>query len=292
MVDRNSEAYMRNAPRTARSQVRQAFTLVELLVVIGIIALLISVLLPALSKARQQANSVACSSNLRQLGIAMQLYVNAYQYYPGHIQRLPNDPGKVFAVWPTRLRKMMNVKGDAMRMFRCPERPEEYEWRAGDTSGVVATANEEQYGYNPGESLLLSEQVGRRFSYGYNDWGAWDSAQPPRGLGGDLWLTGNYVKATRVRVSSDVIAISETTADGGYDFNVDPTDITPADGLEAPFGVHRGSANVLYADGHVVAKPVKDLVLYTNFNGNLITYGKSSTNWLKIAPQWNNDHKP
>jgi prepilin-type N-terminal cleavage/methylation domain-containing protein/prepilin-type processing-associated H-X9-DG protein len=62
---------------------RRAFTLVELLVVIGIIALLISILLPALNRAREQANLIACSSNLRQIGTLVQLYAaENHGYFP------------------------------------------------------------------------------------------------------------------------------------------------------------------------------------------------------------------
>src|SRR5437016_5753758 len=72
-----------------RSNRKTGFTLVELLVVIGIIALLISILLPSLNRARETANRVKCGSNMRQIGQAVLLYANENK---GNYPRTIYDP--------------------------------------------------------------------------------------------------------------------------------------------------------------------------------------------------------
>jgi prepilin-type processing-associated H-X9-DG protein/prepilin-type N-terminal cleavage/methylation domain-containing protein len=276
-----------------RTKNQTAFTLVELLVVIGIIALLISVLLPALNRARKAANAVTCASNLRQMGLASTMYINEYRYYPGHLGKNANSD--VFAVWPTRLRKYMK---NSQGVFKCPSQDASFEWPPNQTTPPVATIAETGYGYNVGESLLIWSATGPRFSYGYNDWGAgqipggqiqMDGSPTPyskqRGLGGDLWTAGGKeLKASRVRRAAEMIEIGDNTPDGSYDFNIDPCNYK-----EAPGAIHNGGANILWCDGHVTWKLQKELVLYILKNPTIV-YPVGTPPWNENAPQWNNDH--
>ena len=84
---------VRRTARGAASRVRRAFTLIELLVVIAIIALLISILLPSLSGARDSARDLICKTNMKQIGYAIQMYLDA--------QKDPVWPNLQFGAVPT-----------------------------------------------------------------------------------------------------------------------------------------------------------------------------------------------
>ena len=150
--------------RSHRPSSRRGFTLVELLVVIGIIALLISILLPSLNRARQSAKTVVCLSHLKSIGQAVALYTNdnkgtlPYGYWNG----LPMAPANEYgfngaqaADWTVLIKASLdgtagtNYNDDAVaggadngtnEVFFCPE---------ANASGTIAGQTYMHYSTNP-----------------------------------------------------------------------------------------------------------------------------------------------
>ena len=196
---------------------RSAFSLVELIVVIGIVAVLIALLLPVLGRARAEANRVACMSNLRQLLLAQTAYVadsKGYLTYPnwGHDRSADN-------VWPVGWLYAQgqvsdppapdDVKGGALfrylgdaRVYRCPLHPPEAASPTGTdrlTSYIMngAVCGFGAVGHKSGEPVrwMPSWKITdwRSPSEQILWWEAEESAGPdaPPGQGGAAWNDGS-----------------------------------------------------------------------------------------------------
>jgi prepilin-type N-terminal cleavage/methylation domain-containing protein len=110
-----------------RSRLRSAFSLVELLVVIGIAAMLLSILLPALRVAREMAQSTQCQSNLRQIGFAFMQYANenhgsmpSWSGWHATPFPSPTNPGDEVS-WCGKINKI--IPADS-RVYYCPSFPQ------------------------------------------------------------------------------------------------------------------------------------------------------------------------
>ena len=233
------------------------FTLIELLVVIAIIALLVSILLPSLNRAKELTKSVVCQANLRSIGIAMGMYTTETSHYPGG--HTYNPPDAACMTWPSRLRTYA-----ASDIFWCVSADPTSKWTVKFGRGLAA-----QYGYQAGEVRLGAAVP---FSYGYNNWGSWDTpwgGAPQYGLGGYSAAPGQATShdyyelpASRVNVPADMIAIGDSSVNGYWDAFIDPEcEKDPAtEWPEYPSARHMGKTNLVFCDGHVESIIRDDIV--------------------------------
>ena len=138
---------------------RRGFSLVELLVVIGIIALLIGILLPSLGKAREQASSVNCKSNMRQVGLELLIYS---QHWSGYM--FPPDRGDdkpLTERWPNFVFSPARYDPPELTCPSDPEPAERHSYILNNhlTDHQVTYSNTKMPGLPPTEVIVMGEKV-------------------------------------------------------------------------------------------------------------------------------------
>lgn len=226
----------------------QGFTLIELLTVIAIIGILAAIIIPTVGRVRESARDVTCKSNLRQLGLAVQLYANERGYYPPSVSGgMAESRGGAPAgrLWSVQLRPYLNEKGEVLgalgnsSLIVCPTAPvrppegnvSSFSANPGVmpdlSTSATGTAVRSGAVKRPSQVIILGDAIQRDPQGAHSNF--WSV---PDMTGGDEFSWGSEAQGqTPIQTGSDVDGINE--AQIRYR--------------------HSGRANVVFADAHVGA---------------------------------------
>ena len=222
-----------------KNRSKNFFTLIELLVVIAIIAILASMLLPALQKSREKGRTIACANQMKQISSCLQMYLSEFaDWYVPYCPQLDNtgkwgEPTK--GSWASIFYDFGYLK--ETRVYYCPS--------------ALPPTEQPQYGLGGLYSCVA--QPKQKYTYKYIDYGYnWKYF----GSGGTVNTAGSVlVKASKVKNPSQKITHAESRHYKQYTdgwFIVSNT--STAEGNVAPrhgSNTEEGTVNLAFADGHV-----------------------------------------
>jgi len=252
-------------PRTQSVSSRYGFTLIELLLVIGIIAVLAALLLPAISRAKERAHTVGCLNNLKQLGVAAQLYAadnggllaNNQRQGAGTNLWVPGDMKNARDATNTTLIRQsvffpyLNQVG----VFRCP----------GDTGSASATEPAYAAGGQRVRSYAMNSWTGSRYMENY-----------PRPTGYRTFMKDAEFATAGAAVVWYLADEHPATLDDGW-FLVTMDDSQPF--ASFPATRHQRGYALDFADGHAATMRLRDPL--SQPSGQAAVSSKNS-DWLQL----------
>jgi prepilin-type N-terminal cleavage/methylation domain-containing protein/prepilin-type processing-associated H-X9-DG protein len=216
---------------------RKGFTLVELLVVIGIIAVLVGILLPTLARAREQAKNVQCASQLRNLGQALVMYANENR------SAVPQHKATTVWLWDVAYesRDALVKKGGLRKTLYCPFYPEQ--------------DSDDLWNFSPGGNFAVIGYfwLGKRIGTSMPDLAGRSYVEKLR-LPPTPKIAPQLapVKTAEVEIVTDAVVQQngQWSATGGWK------------GKHVTSHIRRGQpvgGNILFLDGHVAFRPFKEM---------------------------------